>query len=170
MTRRPPTSTLFPYPRPSRSLQLARQALMGSHDLVEGIGYLARKPGLIAGEPNREVSVAHRLQHPQELALVETLRLRAEPAIGLAPAALTYLRFHQQAPEWTTPRTGRCRIGLQRVVRNGGSRRGTGFGFAHGAGERPPQRGQPQGGGKPRARPRESSRASPRTLPPRPRA
>src|SRR5207302_3138600 len=70
------------------ALELARQALIGRHDLVEGIGYLARKPGLIAGEPDREIPVAHRLQHPQELALVQTRRVRAEPATGLARAAL----------------------------------------------------------------------------------
>src|SRR5205823_14721184 len=87
-----------------------------------------------------EIPVAYRLQHPQELALVETLRLRAEPAIGLARAALTYLRFHQQAPEWTAPRTGRCRIGY-----GGWSKRQ----FVAGAGVRFPRKGDG------RVRPRE---------------
>src|SRR5205823_5309221 len=146
------------------TLQLARQALIGRHDLVEGIGYLARKPGLIAGEPNREIPVAYRLQHPQELALVETLRLRAEPAIGLARAALTYLRFHQQAPEWTAPRTGRCRIGLQRVVRNGGSRRATDAVCAQGARQRQPKRVKRPGAEMPRARSRNDCGGSARTI------
>src|SRR6202035_746885 len=79
------------------TLQLARQALIGRHDLVECIGYLAREPCLIAGEPRREIAVAHRLQRPQEFALVETLRLGPMAAVGLASATLRYLAFHQQA-------------------------------------------------------------------------
>src|ERR1700730_6969674 len=110
------------------TLQLARQALIGRHDLVECIGYFAREPCLIAGEPGREIAVAHRLQRPQQFALVETLGLGAMAAIGLASAALRFLRFHQQAPEWTAPRAGRCRVG------NGGwskqrLREGAGCGF-----------------------------------------
>src|SRR3982074_1001036 len=35
----------------SGTLQLARQPLIGRHDIVEGIGYLARAPRLIAGDP-----------------------------------------------------------------------------------------------------------------------
>ncbi len=88
------------------TLQLTRQALVGRDDLVEGIGYFADEPRLIAGEPDREIPVAHRLQCPQEFALVETLRLGAMPAIGLARAALTYLRFHQQAPGTIAHRAG----------------------------------------------------------------
>src|SRR5688572_7386170 len=69
------------------ALELLGQQLVRAHDLVEGVGDLARDADPVARQAHREVAVAHGLERAQELALV---RVR----ISIAPAAGTRRRRH----------------------------------------------------------------------------
>ena len=55
----PSLPTIWPDP-----LELARQALVGADDLVEGIGDLAGKSGLVTRQTHREIAIAHRSAAP----------------------------------------------------------------------------------------------------------
>src|SRR4029077_3829047 len=88
----------------SRALELARQALVRGHDLVERVGHLAGEPGLIAREPHGEIPITHRLQRAQQPAHVQSPFLGAVPAVGAACARLTFhWLWHQQAPQMSAP-------------------------------------------------------------------
>ena len=81
------------------ALQLARQALVGADDLVEGVGDLAGEPGLIARQADREIAVAYGLQRAQQLAQVQVGAFAAIGSVRLGQAPGTYLHLHQQTPE-----------------------------------------------------------------------
>src|SRR5258705_284544 len=83
------------------ALQLARQALVRADDLVERIGDFSSQPRLVAREPDREITLAYRLQRPQELAQIEAGAVHSLLAIGFQTTTRTYLRFHQRTPEKT---------------------------------------------------------------------
>ena len=70
----------------ARPLQLARKALIRADDLIERVRYLSSQPGLVAGEPDREIAVANRLERPEELAEVEIGVPRRRPWWALAMA------------------------------------------------------------------------------------
>jgi len=115
--------TVFTYDLAS-ALQLARQTLIGNHNLVEGIGNLAGKTGLIARQADRKIAVAYRLQSPQELPYIQLVRINVDIAtvrttIGLrttgfaglsSTAAHTLLCLHHRAPKMnSTTRPGGAR-------------------------------------------------------------
>src|SRR5215469_13907067 len=79
----------------SGALELACQALIGGDYLVEGVGDLAGKTGVITREAYGKIPVAYRLQRAQELALVELGILKGALAIRAANASLGYLSLHQ---------------------------------------------------------------------------
>ena len=54
------------------ALELLGKALVRSDDLIEGVGDLAGQTGLVARQPDREITVADRLQGPKEFADVQT--------------------------------------------------------------------------------------------------
>jgi hypothetical protein len=43
----------------ARSFELTRKALIGADDLVERVRYLSSEAGLVAGESDREITVAN---------------------------------------------------------------------------------------------------------------
>src|SRR6185437_10246658 len=86
----------------SRALELARQALIGSDNLVKGVGYLAGKARMVARESHREIAIAHCLQRAQELAQVER-GIGRPRAVVLAGATFTFLYLHQRTPAQRLP-------------------------------------------------------------------
>jgi hypothetical protein len=50
--------------------ELLRYSFIGRDDLVERVGYLAGKPGLVAGQADREISQPHSLERVQQLMLI----------------------------------------------------------------------------------------------------
>jgi hypothetical protein len=63
-------------------LELLRHALVGGHDLVEGVGDLAFDAEVVGGHPHREVAAAHRLQGMQQLlqGVGRSAAIRLDPA------------------------------------------------------------------------------------------
>jgi hypothetical protein len=53
------------------ALELIGHALVGDHDLVEGVGDLADQTCLVAGQTNGKVTVTHRLKRAQQLAQID---------------------------------------------------------------------------------------------------
>jgi hypothetical protein len=47
-----------------------RRRAIGRDDLVERVGYLPGKPGLIAGQADREISQPHSVERVQQLMLI----------------------------------------------------------------------------------------------------
>src|SRR6187402_1170404 len=86
----------------SCSLQLARKALVGADDLIEGIGDFSGQAGLVAGEPDGEIAVTDRLQSAKELAHVE-IRYLENFLGGLCNSFGTTTgadrRIHQRTPK-----------------------------------------------------------------------
>src|SRR5205814_7957597 len=50
--------------------EFPRHSFTGGDDLVERVGYLAGKPGLIAGQADREIPQPHSLERVQQLMLI----------------------------------------------------------------------------------------------------
>ena len=79
----------------SGPLQLASNALVRDHDLIECIGDLTHKPYLVARQAHGKVSVTHGLQSPKQLADVELPGVRSTESF-------VYLKLKKQTYMWGT--------------------------------------------------------------------
>src|ERR1700722_4662155 len=84
------------------TIELKRHLLVGTDDLIEGIGDLACEAGLVAGQAYRKIAIAHRLQRAQQLTQVQSrLMIRAvglRRLRGRTAGGRRLLRGHQTAP------------------------------------------------------------------------
>src|SRR5579863_3971492 len=82
--------------------EFERHLLVGTNDLVEGIGYLACKAGLVTGQAYRKIAIAHRLQRAQQFTQIQSrLMIRAvglRRLGGRTTGGRGLLRGHQTAP------------------------------------------------------------------------
>ena len=86
-------------------LQLAGHPGVGGDDLVEGVGDLALEAGPVAGQPHREVAVAHGLQRAQEL---RHLGGRRGEDVGGSAVRLVGVMARSVRGMLSTPSCSRC--------------------------------------------------------------